>query len=282
MTDVTLNGTTLYYTETGQGPTALVMHGGLGVDHTTYRGLDMFADRLRLVYYDHRHNGRSGRPPLETLTMEQLADDAAALAKHVTGEPVIVIGHSYGGFIAQEFALRHPDLVKALILVDTTPGQLGTDEDPNAYQGPPPPAEWLAIVQNPPVTDEDFAAVFPKLLPFYLHSVDPAVVEDHMAGTIFSAAASTRSMEVLSRWSSVDRLPRIQAPTLIMVGAHDVITSPAQSHRLGDGIPNSQVVEFAHSGHFPWIEEPRRFTETVRSFVSLVDNLGTAARLGLS
>jgi proline iminopeptidase len=273
MTDVTLNGTTLYYTETGQGPTALVMHGGLGVDHTTYRGLDMFADRLRLVYYDHRHNGRSGRPPLETLTMEQLADDAAALARHVSGEPVIVIGHSYGGFVAQEFALRHPDLVKALILVDTTAGQLGQGEDPDAYQGPPPPDEWIAIVSDPPKDDAEMAKVFPDLLPFYLKpGTDPTPLREAMADTVYSAEASARSMEVLSQWSSADRLSAITVPTLVLVGAHDVITAPPQARRIADRIPGARVVEFAESGHFPWAEEAGRFNEVVRSF------LGTATR----
>ncbi len=273
MTDVTVNGTTLYYTETGQGPTALVMHGGLGVDHTTYRGLDMFADRLRLVYYDHRHNGRSGRPPLETLTMEQLADDAAVLAKEVSDEPVIVIGHSYGGFVAQEFALRHPDLVKALILVDTTAGQLGDGEDPDAYQGPPPPDEWVAVVSDPPTDDEGMAKVFPELLPYYLKpGTDPAPVRAAMADTIYSGGAAARSMEVLAQWSSVDRLPKIAVPVLVLVGAHDRITSPPQALRIADRIPDSTVVEFADSGHFPWVEEPERFNEVVRSF------LGTATR----
>jgi proline iminopeptidase len=267
MTDVAVNGTTLHYTSTGEGPTCLVMHGGLGLDHTSYRGLDMLADELRLVYYDHRANGRSGRPELSTLTMQQLADDAAELTRHLQAEPVIVIGHSYGGFVAQEFALRHPSLVKALILVDTTAGQLGTGEDPSRYQGPPPPQEWLDIVQNPPASDAEFAASFPKLLPFYLHSIDPSVVEGHMAGTIFNAAAGN------------DRLPQIKVPTLVLVGAHDVITSPPQALRLADGIPHSSVVEFADSGHFPWIEEPVRFNEVVRTFVSLLDELGAAARL---
>jgi len=92
----------------------------------TYQAtLTPLEQRLRLVYVDHRGNGRSGRPPLETITIEQLADDAAALARHLGDDRVVVIGHSFGGFVAQELALRHPLLTTALILVDTTPGQLG-------------------------------------------------------------------------------------------------------------------------------------------------------------
>ena len=77
-----LSDTTLYYREVGAGMPCLVMHGGLGLDHTyLHPGLDPLGDVLRLVYYDHRCHGRSGRPPLETLTYEQLAaDDADASA----------------------------------------------------------------------------------------------------------------------------------------------------------------------------------------------------------
>jgi len=66
------NGAELFYLEVGKGVPCLVMHGGLGVDHTQFRdGLDPLGDVLRLVYYDHRSNGRSGRPPIETLTLER-------------------------------------------------------------------------------------------------------------------------------------------------------------------------------------------------------------------
>ena len=65
-----INGTDLFHVEVGRGPACVVMHGGLGVDHTQFReSLDPLGDVLRLVYYDHRGNGRSGRPPIETLTL---------------------------------------------------------------------------------------------------------------------------------------------------------------------------------------------------------------------
>ena len=109
MATANVNGTNLFYELVGDGQVFVVMHGGLGADHTMYKSLDPLAQARRLLYYDHRGNGRSGRPALETLTMEQLADDAASLIAQITDEKVILFGHSYGGFVAQEFALRHPD-----------------------------------------------------------------------------------------------------------------------------------------------------------------------------
>lgn len=96
-----LNGMEFFYVE---GAPCLMMHGGLGFDHTSlHPRFDPLSDVMRLVYYDHRANRRSGRPPLETLTFEEIA----------------VLGFSYGGFVALEYALRYPERLKRLILVDT-------------------------------------------------------------------------------------------------------------------------------------------------------------------
>jgi proline iminopeptidase len=235
------------------------MHGGLGLDHTLYRDFDRLADRLRVVYYDHRGNGRSGRPDLSTLTMSQLADDAAALADRLDASRVLVIGHSYGGFVAQEFAIRHPDRIAGLVLVDTAPGGPGRAEQPADLAGPPMPAELARAMSSVPPSDELFALGFRPLLRHYLHRVDPAVAGARFEHVVFSAAAMTRSMEVLALWSSVDRLPVIAAPTLVLVGRHDVVTAPVHARRIARAIDGAELVEFADSGHFPWWEEPDRF-----------------------
>jgi len=251
-------GAALAYTTVGTGPTCLLLHGGLGLDHTLYRpAFDRLADRLRLVYFDHRGNGRSGRPPLSTITMERLADDADALAEHLAARRVLVIGHSYGGFVAQELALRHPDRVAGLVLVATTPGRLGSEE--RDEQGPPPPAELAAAMGSTPRTDAEFAGLLSALLPWYLHRLPPAAVEPLLRRSILDVGAWTRSMAVLQTWSSVDRLHRIQVPTLLLVGRHDLFCSPAQSLRIARRIPGAELVVLERSGHLPWLEEPESF-----------------------
>jgi len=263
-----LNGTSIWYEQEGTGPPCLILHGGLGVDHTLYqRTLSGLRRRLSLIYLDHRGNGRSGRPPIDTITMEQLADDAAALVKHLGLEQVVVLGHSYGGFVAQELALRHGDVVSALLLVDTTPGQLGATEDPDDDQGPPPSPELIEAMSATPSSDDELAVGMRDLFRFYLHRLDPAELEPVFADTIFSVAAMARGFEVLAGWSAVDRLSSITAPTLVLVGRHDPVTSWPQATRIASRVPDAEKVVFEDSGHVPWLDEPDRFFDVVGSWL---------------
>ena len=101
-----VNGTTLYYETIGQGTPMFIMHGGLGMDHSYFRPwLDALADQVTLVYYDHRANGRSERPAnLDGVTHATWAADADALREHLGYDQILLFGHSYGGFLAQEYA----------------------------------------------------------------------------------------------------------------------------------------------------------------------------------
>src|SRR2546422_10949654 len=108
MPTIEIHETHIFYTTSGTGWPCLVMHGGLGLDHSYLRGLDIVSDVLHLVYYDHRHNGRSGRPPLETVTHAQLADDAEALRQHLGLGKVAGVGPSYSGIISPGCGPRPP------------------------------------------------------------------------------------------------------------------------------------------------------------------------------
>ena len=268
MPELAVNDTTIFYEREGAGPPCLVLHGGLGVDHTMYsRSLRPLADRLDLVFPDHRGNGRSGRPPLDTITIEQLADDAAALAGVLGFDRILVFGHSYGGFVAQELTLRHPELVGALMLIDTTPGQLGTGESEDDYRGEPTPPELIDLVSRVPESDAELAAGMSVLVPLYLHQADTAEAAALFDQTVYSRDAMVQGFVALSTWSSVDRLPTISVPTLVTVGRHDLFTSPPQADRIADRVPNSQRVVFEHSGHMPWLDEPDEFFRIVKGWL---------------
>lgn len=262
MPTIAVDGAELHVEEVGGGPVALVLHGGLGIDHTMYRTLDALGEHLRLVYVDHRANGRSSGDAA-TASMEQWAADAAAVARAIAGaEPVVVIGHSYGGFIAQELMISHPEVVRGVVLVTTTPGQLGTGEQP-APDGPPMPEEFAALFANMPETDEQYEAFMERLAPAYLHELDVEVLRSAMEGTIFRADAMRRGFEVLAGWSSVDRLADVTVPVLLVAGRHDAFCAWPQTYRIADRLPDAEVVVCERSGHLPWLEEPEVFFPAV-------------------
>ena len=272
MTTVDIDGVPIHYEVDGAAgaPPLLVLHGGLGLDHVLYRRtLRPLADDLRLVHFDQRANGRSVPADVASITMERLADDAVALADHLGLDRFAVLGHSYGGFVAQELAIRHPARVAKLVLVDTSPGQLGAGEVEDEHGvGPPTPPEVVQMVSGPPPsTDAEFASGMARLLPFYFHRPDALELEGLDAGTVFRVDAMVRGFEVMATWSSVDRLGEIGSPTLVVVGRHDVFAAWPQAQRIASHLPRAEVVILEESGHFPWIEEPDRFFSAVRDFL---------------
>jgi proline iminopeptidase len=269
MPSVPVHDTWLHCEIVGSGPPALVMHGGLGLDHTYLRpAVDPLADRLRLVYYDHRGNGRSGRPPLDTLTMEQLADDAEALAARLGFGRVLVIGASYGGLVAQELAVRHPGRVCGLVLVGTTAGQLGQSESAADDQGPPPPAELAHVLRHPPdVTPTGFTRAMRAVAHYMVHRADPGDLAAAFDRTVSDPATWRRSFEVLSGWSVADRLNQIEVPVLVLVGRHDVLSSPQQADRIARRLRHAEVVVFEDSGHALFYDEPARFRAVVADWL---------------
>ena len=118
-----VNGTSLYYEVVGSGNPLLIMHGGLGFDHTYFRPwIDSLAEDSKLVFYDHRGNGRSDRSkPLDDVYHSTWADDANALREHLGIEKMVLMGHSYGGVLALHYALRYPETLSGLILATTYP-----------------------------------------------------------------------------------------------------------------------------------------------------------------
>ena len=266
MRTIEVPGAQILVDEVGTGPPALVLHGGMGIDHVLYRTLDPLASSLRLVYLDQRGNGRSTGDPA-TVTMEQWASDAAEVARAIVGErPVIVIGHSFGGFVAQEMAITHGERVRAVILLATTPGQLGDGEEP-APEGPPMPVEFAEMLAELPESDEDYAAFMHRLAPAYLHRRPADHLRDLMHATTFSAAAMRRGFEELARWSSVDRLASVTAPVLLVAGRHDPFTAWPQSDRIASRLADAEVMIMEESGHFPWLDEPDAFFPAVAGWL---------------
>ena len=264
MSTAHVNGVDLYYETAGSGEPFLMMHGGLGLDHSSLTPWhDALADRARLVYYDHRWNGRSGRVgPADMATWQR---DAAALLDHLGVARATIVGHSYGAWIALGFAARYPERVERLILCGASPAfdyapDLARQErtDPAAVKA------LLAGLATPPATDDELRELWRTILPLYFESTPPPEL---LARTHCSAAGYAHSSAALRGYSVVEQLPAMRMPMLVVVGTHDFITPPAQARRIAALAPDATVVELVRSGHFPFIEERDAYLAAIRSWL---------------
>ena len=206
---------------------------------------------------------------IETLTLGQLADDGDALRSHLGYEKVAVLGHSFGGCVALQYALRYPQHVARLLLVGTTAAWDYAEEIVAELHRRSPGADVLTAFLDVPTDDAEFARG-QKLVATTLgfHTFDPPRVERLFGSTIWSAAACARSRELMADCNVASRLGDIDVPTLILTGRYDFFCPPSQGARLHRGIRASELVLFERSGHYPFVEEPDRFRAVVRRWLA--------------
>ena len=267
---LTTNGVELYYRVEGQGDPALVMHGGLGVDHTPFvnSSFNTLADRLKLVYYDHRCNGRSGCPGIESLTHENLATDAEGLRVALGLEQPTVIGHSYGGFVALEYALRYSSKPRRLILITTAPSYETLNEARAEAMSRAP--ELMPAVERSlnaeAKNNAERRAIMAELAPLYCYNfkeMEKKLVQA-TRDIVYSVEAHRQSFKnLVPKYDVRSKLDSIDIPVLIICGRHDWITPVSQSQLMHERLPNSELVIFENSAHWVYVEDPELFQETV-------------------
>lgn len=272
-----IDGHKLYYETHGKGRPVLLMHGGTGLDHTYFRPwLDPLGERAELIFYDLYGQGRTERPASwDRVTHATWAAEADALRAHLGHDKIILLGHSYGGFLAQEYALRYGDHLAGLILSDTAPALdypdvIGANA---AARGTPEQVQMVGGGLSNPYAfteDEAFRKVWLTILPLYFHRYDPQVGAAMDAQTKYSGGAFAHGFaKCLPAFNVLPRLGEIETPTLVINGRDDWICPPAQgAQRLRAGIPNSKLVILENSGHFPFIEERDQYLAAVGEFIA--------------
>ncbi len=263
-----INGADLFYTTIGQGVPVMVMHGGLGLDHTYLRPyFDALQDQAQVIYYDHLGNGRSERPAdFADLTFERFVADAEALRLHLGLGRIILIGHSYGGFIAQEYAAAYPDNLLGLVLANTVPvfdyapALAGTEQQMAALG---------EVFSRPMRDDEDFRTIWNLISQMYYKDYDPAIGAELDRNTRYSHAAWNAASGLLAGFDTTGKLASVTVPTLVIGGRHDGITPVEPGAERIDGLlPDSKIVVFENSGHFPFIEQQAMFFDTLGAWIA--------------
>jgi proline iminopeptidase len=265
----------------GSGTPLLVMHGGPGLDHQYLRaGLDLLADSVQLVYYDHRGCGRSPRPgDWEVVTHASWAADADALRAHLGLDRIVLFGHSYGGFLALEYVLRHPDHVAGLVLCGATPVFDHVPQSLSLARARATPAQLAMLLGGlgaPIGSDAMLRDLMRTVLPIYFHAPERMPADVFPAGTIWSAAAFNHGFfRCLPTYDVRDQLHEIRVPTLIFSGDDDWITPLEHAaRRLHQGIAGSELVVLERCGHYPFYEQPAVFQAALRDWLR---RLGSAA-----
>lgn len=256
----------------GDLPAILTLHGAPGMsDHRNdWDVYQAFTDRFRVVSYDQRGSGLSSdTPPFDHA---RLAADADALRQELgLGERIVIAGGSYGGYLAQEYALRYPQHVLAVVLRDTTShnGFKGTARAKAlATLEGADPEELDRLFEGRTRSDDDFRDLIRKIMPLYTTTTDPE--RDRKAVDAMSIHHATHNWAFARNQLDFDLRPRLgelAMPVLITVGRHDWITPLGASEELHSLIPDSELVIFEHSGHGPQNEERELWRATVADFL---------------
>lgn len=264
-----INGTELHVEAVGSGPALLLLHGGLGLDHTYFRPyFDRLADQHTVVYYDHRGNGRSARPAdyAAELTFDNLVADAVGVLDALEIDQAAVLGHSYGGFIAQPLAAGHGSRISKLVLANTVPA---FDYAPAPSGSDDALAAFGALFSGPVTDDAHWRGLWSTAVELYYHHWDADEAARIDAATHYAGDAWNIANGLLATFNTLEQLPAIDIPTLCLTGAHDFIT-PAEpgAERIASLMPNAEVAIFENSGHFPFIEETDAFFARLGDFLA--------------
>ncbi|MDD2962523.1 MAG: alpha/beta hydrolase [Bacteroidales bacterium] len=261
MSFVALNGIQLYYEEKGTGPVVLLI-GGLASDSQSWLTvMNQLSKSYRVVAFDNRCCGRT-QPELPDISIEQMADDAAALLRHLQVEEAIVVGHSMGGFIAMTLALRYPSLVKKLVLEATSASVSARNKFlfgtfANLYDESGGSSSWFLNLF--------FWLFHPSF--FEKSSVVEAAVDLSVSYSYNpSRAAFRRQIECIGAFMAGD-LAAIHIPVLVMAGSHDLVFDSKCATGLAAEIPHAKLVVVEGAGHALHVDQLSEFMRQLRSFI---------------
>lgn len=288
----TINGTRLYFDVEGSGyvpigdrmkhrPVLFAVHGGPGSDHSDFKPwLTPLADHMQIVYLDQRCNGQSERVDPATCTLEQLADDIEALRQYLGLGRIHLLGHSFGGMVAQVFATRHAASLDKLLLVNTAPSKEfypAALEFASRIAAPEQLALIPELFEGRVQDEESLIKWWDVNYGLYFHHRDEKLMQETGNRPIGCLEVANYTFKhFIPQYDVRPLLPSVQVPTLIVGARHDWITPLSQSEEMRRLLPNSELAVFEDSGHMPFIEEQDAFIARVVAF--LADGTQEASR----
>jgi pimeloyl-ACP methyl ester carboxylesterase len=257
-----INNTILYYEEIGSGEPIVFSHGLLWSSSMFKDITTVLSQEFRCISYDHRGQGQSADHKAEEISIDLLCDDAIALIEHLDLGPVHFCGHSMGGFVALQIAKRRPDLLRSIMLFNTSADAEFSDRKfhyglLNLFCRLFGPASVTDLVM--PIMHTK------KFLRDESRGKERRAIRNSIAGnrrTIWRAVNG-----VLNRASQTEHLSEISVPALIVAGENDCMRLPGEAERMASGIKNSKLYVYPQGGHMLPVEEPFYVTDAIREFL---------------
>ena len=255
-------------------PTLILLHGGPGMDHSSFKpAFSQFTDIAQVIYIDHRGNGRSERPPQDKWILAQWGDDIFEFCRALGIEKPIVMGQSFGGFVAISYATRHPEHPGKVIFSSTAAqGQAHVERSIELFRkrGGDEIAEMARHALTVGYDDPEFVMRWvTQAMPFY--NTTPASDPHARARSVMSGKVLMDFLGPGGEGLSFDLLAdlaKIQCPALVLGGEEDPITPIESSEDIAAAIPAEWVrfERFANAGHGVFRDDARGY-EVIREFI---------------
>ncbi len=262
----------------------LCLHGGPGAPHDYLEPLEELATSgRRVVFYDQLGCGNSDLPSDPSLwTIELFVNEIDVIRDALGLDHVHLLGQSWGGMLALEYTLTRPAGLASLILASTTASVPEWIAEANRLRADLPPEVQQALLYHEATETTDNPVYQDLMMMFYKRHVCrldewPEFVTrtfDHLRQEVYGTMwgpSEFHATGTLREWDVRDRLGEIDIPTLVTAGRYDEAT-PDLAETLRRGIPNSEVVIFEESAHMAHAEEPERYRQVLKDYLTRVEN----------
>lgn len=284
----------IYYVTEGDGTPAILINGGPGAGHRVFLGWFSFLQEFgyKVVYFDEIGRGRSTRNISGKFSPQMTVNDIEAVRKHLKADKVTLIGHSYGGIPAVQYALQYPQHVKEVLMLnasyDRRSQQMNID-NVNHLIKTKYPETWEEIERLQALgirSKEDRYAdlIYSGPAAKELQFLDPKnrkkrtkypskdKRDRYNLNVYFDIMGDDPEIEITGTLKGIDvtqQLANFNIPTLVIGGRHDNLSTPELVYQFYKMLPEktANLEMFEQSRHWPWVEEPEKFIQVVSDFI---------------
>ncbi|MBM3237907.1 alpha/beta fold hydrolase [Candidatus Poribacteria bacterium] len=264
----------------------LCLHGGPGATHDYLEPLEaMAATGRRVIFYDQLGAGNSDHPSNPSMWTVALFVEELGVIRHALGlKRVHILGQSWGGMLAMEYALTQPAGLASLIIADSPASMPQWAAETNRLRAELPPEVQETLLKHEAAGTTDDAAYQKAMMVFYHRHVcrlEPwpdcvnrtfeKLMQSPEVYYTMNGPSEFHVIGVLKEWDIVNRLGEIRVPTLVIGGRYDEAT-PTITETVHRGIPGSEWVIFENSSHMPHLEETERYMQVLTNFLNRVES----------